>query len=234
VDQRPADGEAQAYLGYATARAGRASEGALHLNSAAQLAPESAIVHVLLGLHHDQNGALVAARSEYEIAYELDPDNPAICLEIGETWASERRYLAAEIWLRHAVDLAPSDPVLWEALARFYVDYGMAEQARDATDQLVELAPSSASSHDLRGWAAFLAGDWDLAEESLRRAVALEPTFALAHYHLARLWQELGAGQRAEEAFTRAFDLDTTGEIGPLIERATGEPRRAGLQLGEE
>jgi Flp pilus assembly protein TadD len=233
VERLPTDGEAQAYLGYAMARAGRASEGLLHLSRAVALAPKSAMVHMLLGLHHDRNGALGAARTEYEKAYELDPDNPAICLEIGETWAAERRYLAAEIWLRQAIELEPSDPALWEALTRFYVDNGMAAQARDAADQLVELAPNSATAHDLQGWAAFQAGDWASAEESLRRAIALEPNAALTYYHLGRLWQDLGAVQQAEQAFTRAFDLDSTGEVGLLIERATGEPRQAGLQLGD-
>jgi Flp pilus assembly protein TadD len=234
VEQRPADGEAHAYLGYAMVRAGRASQGALHLSRAVALAPESAVAHMLLGLHHDRNGALVAARTEYEAAYELDPDNPAICLEIGETWAAERRYLAAEIWLRQAVALEPDDPVLWEALVRFYVANGMAQQASEAAAQLVELAPNSASAHDLQGWAAFSAGNWSSAEENLRRAIVLEPTFALAHFHLGRLWQGLGAAERAEQAFARAFDLDTTGEIGPMIERATGEQHHAGFHPGDE
>ncbi|RLC91794.1 MAG: hypothetical protein DRI77_13490, partial [Chloroflexi bacterium] len=162
---------------------------------------------------------------EYETAYDLDPTNPATCIEIGQTWAAEGRYVAAEIWLREAVSLQPYDAALWEVLARFYLDHNITAEGQgiETTAELVRLSPDDARAHDLRGWAAFQVGDYDTAESSLWRAISLDPALAAAHYHLGRLWAAQGAHQKAREAFIRALDLDTTGELVPPVERALGE-----------
>lgn len=217
--------DAHAYLGYALDQMGRPDEAWPHLQQAVALAPDSPVAHTFLGLHYDRLGDFSAARAEYETAYDLDPSNPATCVEIGQTWAADGRYVAAEIWLREAISLEPDDPALWEVLARFYLDHNITAEGQgiEATAKLVELSPDDARAHDLRGWAAFQVGDYDTAQESLLRAISLDPTLASAYYHLGRLWAAQGAHQKAREAFIRALDLDTTGELVSLIERALGE-----------
>ena len=201
---------------------GQPDEAWPHLQQAVTLAPDSVVAHIFLGLHHDRQGDLSSARAEYETAYDLDPTNPATCIEIGQTWAAEGRYVAAEIWLREAVSLQPDDPALWEVLARFYLDHNITteEQGIEAAAKLVQLLPGDAHAHDLRGWAAFQVGDYDTAESSLLRAISLDPMLALAHYHLGRLRAAQGAHQEAQESLIRALDLDTTGELAPLVEQA--------------
>ncbi len=223
ISQNAAYPDAHAYLGHALDQMGRSTEARFHLKRAVALAPESPVAHIFLGLHEDRLGHVASARAEYEAAYDLDPENPAVCVEIGETWAAERRYDVAEIWLRHAVSLRPDDPALWEALTRFYVDHGLdvAGQGALAAARLVDLSPNSARAHDLQGWAAFERGDYEAAQESLLRAISLDPTSASAYYHLGRVWAVLGMHERAQKAFVRALDLDVTGELAPLIERAT-------------
>ncbi len=217
--------DAHAHLGHALDQMGRLVEASPHLHQAVALAPDSAMAHVFLGLHYDRMGDFAAARAEYETAYDLDPTNPATCVEIGQTWVAERRYVAADIWLREAISLEPDDPVLWEILARFYLDHNISteEQGVEATEKLIELSPDDARAHDLRGWAAFQAGDYGTAEDNLRRAISLDPMLASAHYHLGRLRAVQGEHQAAREEFSRALDLDTTGELVPLVKRALGE-----------
>ncbi|MFQ6101706.1 MAG: tetratricopeptide repeat protein [Anaerolineae bacterium] len=214
--------DAHAYLGHALDHNSRPDEALRHLRQAVALAPDSVVAHIFLGLHYDRLGDYAAARAEYEAAYDLDPENPATCVEIGQTWAAEGRYVAADIWLREAVSLQPDDPTLWEALARFYVDHNIttAGLATEATAQLVQLMPDDARAHDLRGRAAFQVGDYDTAQASLLEAISLDPTLAPAYYHLGQLWAAQGMQQKAQEAYLRALDLDTTGELVPLVEQA--------------
>jgi tetratricopeptide (TPR) repeat protein len=225
LSHSPDYADAQAHLGYALDQMGRPGEARPHLRRAVALAPDSAVAHIFLGLHYDRLGAVSAARAEYEAAYDLDPDNPATCVEIGQTWAAEGRYVAAEIWMQQAVSLRPEDPALWKVLARFYLDHNITAEERgvEAAVRLVELSPDDAQAHDLRGWAAFQVGDYAAAEESLLRATALDPALASAHYHLGQLWAVHGAREEAQEAFIRALDLDTTGVLVPLVERAMGD-----------
>jgi tetratricopeptide (TPR) repeat protein len=225
IADSPGYADAHAYLGYTLDQMGRPDEARPHLLQAIELAPDSAAAHIFLGLHYDRQGNVAAARVEYEAAYDLDPDNPATCVEIGQTWAAERRYIAAEIWLREAIALQPEDPDLWRILTRFYLDHNITSdgQGVEAATELVELSPGDARAHDLRGWAALQVGDYDTAQDSLLRAASLDPTLASAHYHLGLLWTALDTYQEARDAFTHALDLDTTGELAPLVERAIGE-----------
>ena len=186
------------------------------------LAPDSVTARVLLGLHYDRLGDYAAARAEYEAAYDLDPENPALCVEIGQTWVAEGRYVAAEIWLQGAISLHPDDPALWEILARFYLDHAITVEGRgvEAAERFLELAPGNARAHDLRGWAAFQVGDYDTAQDGFLAAIALDPALAAAYYHLGVLRHAQGNPEEARDAFVRAVNLDTTGALVPLIERA--------------
>lgn len=214
--------DAHAYLGYALDQLGRSADALPHLQRAVALSPNSVVARIFLGLYYDRQDDWAAARAEYEAAYDLDPENPAICVEIGETWAAEGNYIAAEIWLAEAVRLRPDDPALWEALARFYLDHGIAFEGRsvEAAERLLALRPDDARAYDLRGWAALQSGDYAAAEAHLVKAVTLDPALAEAHYHLGLLWNVLGQRRKAQEEFIRAVDLDTTGKLAPLVERA--------------
>jgi len=214
--------DAHAYLGYALDQMGHSDQALPHLRRAIALAPDSVPANVFLGLHRERLGDVPAARAYYETAYDLDPENPGICVEIGQTWVTEGRYVAAEIWLQQAVSLQPDDPALWQVLARFYLGHNVGADSRsvEAVTELVELAPNDAHAHDLRGWAALQADDYDTAYDSLDRAVALDPGLASAHYHMGLLWVARGDPERAYEAFVRALDLDITGTVTPLVERA--------------
>jgi tetratricopeptide (TPR) repeat protein len=222
VRRHPGYADAHAYLGHALDRMGYRAVARSHLLEAIRLAPASAVAHTFLGLHYDRCDSPAAARAEYETAYDLAPDNPAICVEIGQTWAAEGRYVAAEIWLRQAVSLRPSDPAMWEILARFYLEHNITSNdcAVEVTERLLQLAPQSAQAHHLRGWAAFQVGRYRTAETHLQRAIELDAALASAHYHLGLLRRAQGEAGAAERAFQRAIDLDTTQALVPLVERA--------------
>jgi Flp pilus assembly protein TadD len=193
-----------------------------HLAQAVELAPHSAVPHLFLGVHYERRGDSAAARAEYEAAYDIDPENPATSLAIGRAWTMEGRYETAEIWLTHAVSLAPDDPIVLGILARFYLEHNIISEDRGiaTASRLAELAPTDARAHDLQGWAALQVGEYSAAEGSLMRALSLDPSLASAHYHLGLLWQLRGDSGRAEESFERALDLDATGQLSPLVERA--------------
>jgi Flp pilus assembly protein TadD len=222
TQDHPQYADAHAYLGYALDQMGYRGEAESHLLEAVRLAPKSAAVHTFLGLHYDRWGDIAGARTAYETAYDLARDNPAICVEIAQTWVAEGRYDVAEIWLREAVSLRPEDPALWEALTRFYLNHNITSDGRatEAAERLLSLIPTSAEAHDLRGWAALQTGRYEVAEDHLQRAIELDPALATAHYHLGLVLSGQGKDIEADGAFDRAIDLDTTGELVPLVERA--------------
>ncbi len=214
--------DAHAYVGHALDRMGYRREAASHLIRATRLEPDSVVAHAFLGLHYSRWGDTAAARAEYEFAYDLAPNSPGLCVEIGKTWAAEGRYTAAEIWLREAVSLELRDPALWEALARFYLVHNVTSENRaaEAAQRLLDLSPDSAEAHHLRGWAALQTGDYEAAESHLGHAIELDPALAEAHYHLGLVLKVTDREDAAESAFERAIDADTTGTLSAEVGRS--------------
>jgi len=222
VQDEPMDGQTQAYLGHALDQIGYRAEARRHLMEAVRMAPGLILPRTFLGLHYDRWGEVAAARREYESAYDIDPESGALCLEIGQTWAAEGRYVAAEIWLREAASLDPDDPVVWETLARFYLDHHIVSNNRavEATERLLALTPDEARAHDLRGWAALQTGAYETAENHLGRALELDPHLASVHYHVGLLRDAQGRTDESERARQRAIDLDTKGVVRRQIDRS--------------
>ncbi len=207
VTLNPAYGEAYAWLGQALDLLGESEAALGALRQAVALVPTSPVAHTLLGLYWDRRGETALARAAYEAAYDLDPANAALCLEIGGTYADERAFVAAEIWLRAATQLAPQDPEVWLALAHFYLDQGL-DRGLEPARRAVALAPRRAEAHDLLGWAYTLQGEYDRALVELQQALALDPTLASAYEHLGRLMELQGDLDAARQAYTRAADWD--------------------------
>ena len=218
----PAYADAYAYLGQALDQLGWSGWARTSLNRALELAPQSPVVQTLLGLYWDRRGASALARHYYETAFLQDQGNLSLCLEISDTYSAEGNYTAAEVWLFYAAEIAPSDAQVWEALARFYLDFGIGveQSGLTAARRLLTLTPDDARAHDLLGWAHFLAGEYDHARTSLTQALTIDPSLASAHFHLGRLQAHLGYHNEASLAYRRAADADTGQELTTQLERA--------------
>jgi tetratricopeptide (TPR) repeat protein len=225
IYRSPGYADAYAYLGQAFDQLGWSSWAQNALRYALQLDPQSPVVQTLTGLYWDRRGAPAMARHFYQVAYQQDPDNVALGLEIAATYAAEGQYTAAEVWLLLAVDVAPDDPQVWKTLAHFYLDLGVdvKESGMAATTRLLELTPNDAQAYDLLGWAYLLTGEDELARDSLTQALTLDPRLASAHYHLGRLNARQGRHAQASRDYYRAANYDAAGQMTAQLERAWEE-----------
>jgi tetratricopeptide (TPR) repeat protein len=222
IYRSPGYADAYAYLGQAFEQLGQSDWAQAALRYALELAPGSALVQTMVGLYWDRHQSPALARQYFEAAYNQDPDNATLCLEIAATYLDEGNYTAAEIWLRFATEIAPDDPQVWKTLAQFYIDLGIDVEASGlpAARRLLELVPRDARAHDLLGWAQFLADEQSEALDSLLRALALDPTLASAHYHLGRLHALQGDYAQAVRAYQQAAANDVRGQLAPELDRA--------------
>lgn len=224
----PRYAEARALLGAALARLGRTREAGAHLQAAVILDPDSALARLLLGLHRLGAGDPVAARPHLESAYDLDPANPALSIYLAQLYAALGDYVAAELWIAEAVRLAPESAAVWESVTRYYLDQGTsaregtgaAPTLLDAARTLALLVPEEAATEDTLGWAYFLAGQLAPAEEHIRQAIRVDPSVAVAHYHLGQVRICTGRALRARLSFIRALDLCTDPRLRTAIEES--------------
>ena len=226
VALNPTDAERTAYLGYVQGRNGKPGFGAIQ--QAMALAPENPLVFTMAGLYLERMGAWPEARVALEWAYNLDPSNPAVAVEIANTHRAEGAYSLAETWLREAIRLAPNDVRFELVLAAFYLDesYRMDEVGLPLARDLVTREPGNAEAHAILGGILLYAGDSEGAAAELQSALTLDPTLARGSYLMAVLRESQEQVTDALRYYQDAAEQVPDGRFGVLsrraIERLTG------------
>jgi tetratricopeptide (TPR) repeat protein len=94
-------------------------------------------------------------------------------------------------------------------------------RARHAADEAIRLQPGLAESWTSSGIVAFwLDWDWPGAERDLRRAVALNPSYATAHRYLAHVLSNLG---RHSEALAVMGNARWVDPLSPALHAVSGQ-----------
>lgn len=197
-----------AFLGHALAQYGRPAIETFR--QAEALDPASALPAYFQGVYLRQKGALNVAEDKLHQAASLDPNNPAIYIELARVKTEQGNLAAAEAQYMAAVEAAPDDIQIQTLQVEFYADhtYQLNDAGIPAAEALVEADKKNAEAFDLLGWMQFLAGDLDQAETNLRQALKLNPNLISAHYHLARYWESQGQLTEAEQAYRLVTEKD--------------------------
>ena len=166
-----------------------------------------------LGTLHAQRGDLDRAVAVLDAAVSDQPRYAEGWLQLGSVLKARGDFGRAASALRRAIALRPgawgAHAALAAALARAGDEAGArrasagAEQRRDDERRGREAVVATAV-----GIARLDAGDARVASERFRAAIAIEATYAPAHYHLGRALQRLGRIDDARAAFAAAQRLN--------------------------
>ena len=160
------------------------------LERAANLAPADWESHNLLGLVHRREGAMAAAAASFRQA------------ALRASWEPHPHLNLARLYrLQGLLDAAESEHRLFERLRRWRVDeeWYLAKIGEDST---------GVESHFHLGRTYFLQGRISRAMGHFRRAVRLNPDYALGHYGLGALLHSRGRLDEAIEAYRQAYHSD--------------------------
>jgi tetratricopeptide (TPR) repeat protein len=111
----------------------------------------------------------------------------------GELAERQKHYEPAEQFFRQSLELAPDSAMILN-----YLGYMMADKGKQLPEALkmirkaVELEPMNGAYLDSLGWVYFKMGEYELAEENLRQAVARDQTDPTVHDHLGELYEKTG------------------------------------------
>jgi TolB-like protein/DNA-binding winged helix-turn-helix (wHTH) protein/Tfp pilus assembly protein PilF len=124
---------------------------------------------------------------------------------------------AVEFYER-AIALDPNYALAWAGIAGVLVaspinsdapPLQVTSQAREAAARAVEAGPDLAEPQTVLGQVKFfLEWDWPAAEAAFRRAIAFDPSHAVAHRYLAHVLSQAGRHAEAAVAMRRARTLD--------------------------
>ncbi|MGA3263632.1 MAG: tetratricopeptide repeat protein [Terracidiphilus sp.] len=111
----------------------------------------------------------------------------------GELAERQKHYETAEQFFRQVLNLDPSNAMTLNYLGYMMADKGMRlPEALELIRKAVELEPMNGAYLDSLGWAYFKLGEYELAEENLRRAVERNQTDPTVHEHLGDLYEKTG------------------------------------------
>ena len=132
-------------------------------------------------------------------------------------------------YLEAAIQKDPSYALAHAGLADTYVVQAMItgadprdfwKKARIATEKALSLDPNLAEAHTAKGMTSFfMTWDWPAAERSFRRAIELNPNYAIAHQFYAHFLSNARRPQEAIAEIQKARDIDP---LSPMMHSFAG------------
>ena len=195
----PKDAKAWMWLGVDQLAEGHSIDAAASLDTAARLAPDDADI-----LYHRGRAHSLVSQDSYQKMFKLDPDSYRVHQVLAQADAEADRTTEAISEYHLALQRAPREPGLHEALGDLYWTDNKMDLA--APEYLKELAldPDNVTANYKLGGMRVIAGDSAGAIEPLQRALALDPSFYKASYYLGRAYAALGRDAEGIANFEQA------------------------------
>jgi tetratricopeptide (TPR) repeat protein len=140
----------------------------------------------------------------------------------------------AEQALRKALALDPQYEVAYVVLGDLFEQSGKLDEAIAIFARVIEIKPDLYLPYYYYGKLASKEGNKRIAEaiEKLQKAVALNPTFAEAHYELGKAEVQAGRPEEAIPELTRSLELNPSlaqshYQLGLVYKKLGDQPRSA-------
>ena len=174
-------------------------------------------VEELLGKGNEARDArkFVEAEDAYKEVLKIKPRDERAAYGLGNVYSDQQRWEDAEMAYRNAVTWGPTNADAYVALSVVLVqpraDGEGAKRLADAeafARKSVQIDPKNAVGWDRLGVALQARGLTNSeTEHSYRRAIDLDPNFAVAYAHLARALNRNNRAGEAAPLYTKAFEL---------------------------
>jgi len=193
------------------------------LQQAIKLDPHSIAANTFLALYWKRHDRDDLALDYLQTAIDLEPDNPALQVELGNTLAVLGNLADAVKAYQTALKLTNEDTFYLKLFTQFCIkyEYQIDEFALPLARQLSTTFQNDPESLDLMGQVLLLMGDLNSSEIYLKQALRIDPQYARAHLHLGFIYLRRGNTDEAIESFRLAYslasDIDTKEQAERLI-----------------
>jgi tetratricopeptide (TPR) repeat protein len=207
------------------------------LQEAVRLEPADAEHYFKLGMVFLKHRTPEPAIYIYETALKTRPDAPKLWLGLGLSYYFVSRLQDAEQALRKALALDPRYEVAYVVLGDLFEQSGKLDEAIATFGRVIEIKPDLYLPYYYYGKLASKEGGKKTGEaiEKLRKAIALNPTFADAHYELGKALAQAGRPEEAIGELNRSLELNPSlaqshYQLG-LVYKKLGDQTRSAEQL---
>jgi Tfp pilus assembly protein PilF len=185
-------------------------------------------LHLALARIYRESQRLNQAVEEAQQALELSPRLPLAHYELGLDYVRLDRMKDACEEFEREIAGNPSSFQAHYALAQCDMNYRQSyDQAARNFEKVIALRPGHVDSFMGLAKAEFRLGQFEHAEQTLRRVIELDPRRGEAHYLLAQVYQKSGRDADAAREFSLASQLKAEKrqrEYRELREKMSEEP----------
>ncbi len=184
-------------LGTICSEQSKFQEALIHYVDALRIDPESPTVTYNLGYFLLQSG-LDIAQLFLEKTLEREPLYPDARRALGDLFLDRGEHTKAIAAFARAIEQNPKDSRARFRLSDIFWEQGDFHESAQQLQAILQHNPKDAVAWHNLGLTSLMLKDMNRAEECLLKAVAFDPQYLLAHYHLACHFAE---NFRLEEAF---------------------------------
>jgi tetratricopeptide (TPR) repeat protein len=221
----PEYAEAWAYLGEAQQHTNAGQDSLVALNNALELNPRSIAANTFMALYWQRQEDPERALEYLQAVIELDPQNPALHVEVGNTVALLGDLEAGREHYYQAMELSHNDPKYIREFLHFSIRFNLnlREVALPVARQLMVINPEDPASLDAMGEVLFHLGDTLNAERFYLRALERNPDYDQVHLHLGGLYLLNGDRQLAEYHYGRVLETSRNARTIARAQQALDE-----------
>ena len=219
VETNPQLADAWALLGQARVMLGE--NGFYQFSKALSVNPDSSMGLALMSMYWKNHQRYDLALDYMHLLNTLQTDKISWVIELGSLYSLNQDLESAFAAYLQATVMAPKDPLTWQNLAIFCLNYSvhLEDVGLPAIRTLMVLAPNDPLSLTLMGEGLIEQGDKDTAERFLLKAVQKAPAFSTAHYFLGYLYIYENNKSTAFPQLAKVIELDGNSGYGPLARR---------------
>jgi tetratricopeptide (TPR) repeat protein len=210
VQKFPQDRGLKLVLAGQLADNGQADQGFSMANSLLKGAADDREVYIALAQMNSRLKKWNEAEEDMNKAAALatkQEDKDYVQFVMGSIYERQKKYKPAELAFKKVLASDPRSAMTLNYLGYMMADHGMhLEEALGYIKKAVELDPQNGAYLDSLGWAYFKLGNFDLAEENLRKASERIGNDATVQDHLGDLYQRLGRLKLAAAHWQRAIE----------------------------
>lgn len=162
----------------------------------------------------DSAGALL----KFQEAVAANPELTAGWMALAKVAVKEKKWQLAVDSAKKALEVDDEDVDMWIALHQAYSALGDKANAA-AAEKKVPANPSKLFNEAAR---LINEGKDSEAETQLKRAVAVDEKFALAHYELGMIYVRAGKSAEAKASLSKYLELDPKGKDAPTAKEMLG------------
>ena len=177
----------------------------------AEMPPE---VATLITEARDQfvRGNFASAEELYQKFVELQPNNVVALANLGVSQFRQGKLTAAQLALEKALAVDPKDAFTLTTLGAVMIEQNRIEDAIGYLERANESQADDAITLNYLGVASSQLGQFGKAEQSLRRAITVNPEYAEAHFNLAVIYATAKPPSiaLAKRHYEKALELGST------------------------